>query len=102
MSQANACRGTRLFRVILNDEVLFHGEVHIGALRHSRNGALELVSVQRKPLGNGYEHSVFTGQLAEEHGRLAALSDGDHLTGFYLIGRNIDLLSVNGKMTVGD
>ena len=92
----------RLLGVQLNDEVLLNGNINFFAGGKANHGALEAVLIALHPGGDQEHGSVLTHQALEDLGRAAALRDLDHIAGLDEVGRNVDLLAVDGEVRMAD
>ena len=92
----------RLLGVQLNDEVLLNGNINFFAGGKANHGALEAVLIALHPGGDQEHGSVLTHQALEDLGRAAALRDLDHIAGLDEVGRNVDLLAVDGEVSMAD
>ena len=92
----------RLLGVQLNDEVLLNRNVDLLAGGKTSDGALESILLALHPHGLQEHGRVLTQQALEALGGAAALCDLDHIAGLDEVGRNVDLLAVDGEVGVAD
>ena len=74
--------------------------VDVAALRELGDDALQGASLAIQPRGQCHNRSLRASQLSKLSRRTAGLTDFDHVTGLDLIRRNVDLLAVDGEVSV--
>lgn len=79
--------------------MLLNDDVDIITLGHTDYGALEILSIEREPLGHLAVCTLLTDRLEALH-IAAVAANGNDLTGLYNVGGDVDLLAVNGDVTV--
>ena len=82
--------------------MLLDGHINVLTSGHLQDSTLQRVLVALEPLGYVDHGSVFGGQALEAGGAAAAFLHLDHITHANQIGRNVDLLAVDGEVSVAD
>src|SRR6185436_16333827 len=83
----------------LDNQLFLHGQVDLLTRRQLRDTAREGAAVERQPLRNAAALHFFH-RVGNRRILAAALANADDVAGTHLVGRNVDLLAVDGEVAV--